>query len=104
MRSVNADDPPEAVVREILESPYTRMPLWRGSTDNIVGVVHAKDLLRALHEVGNDLARIDIIKVAPKPWFVPDTHHPEGPAQRLPAAQGAFRRSSSTNMARSRAW
>ena len=48
---------PEAVVREILQSPHTRMPLWRGSTDNIVGVLHAKDLLRALNEVGNDFAR-----------------------------------------------
>ena len=48
MRSVNADNPPEAVVREILQSPHTRMPLWRGSPDNIVGVLHAKDLLRAL--------------------------------------------------------
>ena len=73
MRLVDADDPPEAVVREILESPYTRMPVYRGATDNIVGVVHAKDLLRALHEVGNDFARIDILKVATKPWFVPDT-------------------------------
>lgn len=73
MRSVNADDPPEAVVREILQSPHTRMPLWRGSLDNIVGVLHAKDLLRALNDVGNDFSRIDVMKIASKPWFVPDT-------------------------------
>jgi Mg2+/Co2+ transporter CorB len=73
MRSVNAAQAPETIVREILKSPHTRMPLWRGSIDNIVGVVHAKDLLRALHEVGNDFSRIDIMKVAAKPWFVPDT-------------------------------
>jgi Mg2+/Co2+ transporter CorB len=73
MKLVDADDPPEVVVREILQSPYTRMPLYRDSTDNIVGVVHAKDLLRALHDVGNDHAQIDILKVATKPWFVPDT-------------------------------
>jgi Mg2+/Co2+ transporter CorB len=73
MRSVNADDPPEALVREILQSPHTRMPLWKGTADNIVGVIHAKDLLRALNEVGNDFAKIDILKVASKPWFVPDT-------------------------------
>jgi Mg2+/Co2+ transporter CorB len=73
MRSVNADNPPEAVVREILQSPHTRMPLWRGSLDNIVGVLHAKDLLRALNDVGNDFSRIDIMKIASKPWFVPDT-------------------------------
>jgi len=73
MRSVNADEPPEAVVSEILGSPYTRIPVWKTKTENIVGVVHTKDLLRALHEVGNDPARIDIMKVASKPWFVPDT-------------------------------
>ncbi|MEZ5810411.1 MAG: HlyC/CorC family transporter [Rhizobiaceae bacterium] len=73
MQMVNADDPPEAVVREILQSPYTRLPVWRGSTDNIVGVVHAKDLLRALNDVGNEPSKIDIRKVATKPWFVPDT-------------------------------
>jgi Mg2+/Co2+ transporter CorB len=73
MRSVNADNTPEAVVREILQSPHTRMPLWKGSTENIVGVLHAKDLLRALNEVGNDFSRIDVMKIATKPWFVPDT-------------------------------
>ena len=73
MRSVNADNAPEAVVREILQSPHTRMPLWKGSLDNIVGVLHAKDLLRALNEVGNDFTKIDVMKIASKPWFVPDT-------------------------------
>lgn len=73
MQSIDAGAEPQVVVREILQSPYTRMPLWRGEPDNIVGVVHAKDLLRALHEVDNDPARINIMKVASKPWFVPDT-------------------------------
>ncbi|BCH29640.1 ion transporter [Mesorhizobium sp. L-8-10] len=73
MRSVNVDDPRETIVREILQSPHTRMPLWRGSLDDIVGVVHAKDLLRALHDLGNDFSKLDIMKVASKPWFVPDT-------------------------------
>lgn len=73
MRGVNVDDPPEVAVRAVLESPYTRMPLWRGSTENIVGVVHAKDLLRALAEPGVEPDKLDITKVAQKPWFVPDT-------------------------------
>ena len=73
MRAVNADDPPEVAVRAVLESPYTRMPLWRGSTDNIIGVVHAKDLLRALAEPNVEPGNLDIVKIAQKPWFVPDT-------------------------------
>ena len=73
MRSINADNPTEAIVREIIQSPHTRMPLWRGSLDNIIGVVHAKDLLLALSEAGDDASRIDLMKIAAKPWFVPDT-------------------------------
>ncbi|MEJ6785126.1 HlyC/CorC family transporter [Aminobacter sp. Piv2-1] len=73
MRLFNADIAPEALVREMLQSPYTRMPLWRSTIDNIVGVIHAKDLLRALNEVEGDYARVDVLKIASKPWFVPDT-------------------------------
>ena len=73
MRAINADDQPEIVVRTVLESPYTRMPLWRGSTDNIIGVVHAKDLLRVLAEPDMEARDLDITKIAQKPWFVPDT-------------------------------
>jgi len=73
MRGLDADDPPEEIVKAVLESPYTRMPLWAGSVDNIVGVVHAKDLLRALTEPGVEPKNLDITKVAQKPWFVPDT-------------------------------
>lgn len=73
MRGVNADDPPEAIVRAILASPYTRMPLWRGSIDNIIGVVHAKDLLRALMEPGASPDKLEIVRIADRPWFVPET-------------------------------
>ncbi|MCB1444221.1 MAG: CBS domain-containing protein [Rhizobiaceae bacterium] len=73
MKGVNADDPPEAVVRTILDSPFTRMPVWKNSTDNIVGVIHAKDILRALTAVGARPETLDIMKIADRPWFVPDT-------------------------------
>ncbi|WP_209603732.1 HlyC/CorC family transporter [Sinorhizobium kostiense] len=73
MRAINADDPPEVCVRDILESPFTRLPLWRGSTDNIIGVVHSKDLLRALAEPNVEPTNLDIVKIAQKPWFVPDS-------------------------------
>ncbi|MBP1845224.1 Mg2+/Co2+ transporter CorB [Rhizobium petrolearium] len=73
MRAVNADDPPDVAVRTVLESPYTRMPVWRNSTENIIGIVHAKDLLRALAEPNVQPDNIDIVKIAQKPWFVPDS-------------------------------
>jgi Mg2+/Co2+ transporter CorB len=71
MQSLNADDPPEAVVEAALASPYTRLPLWREEPENIVGVLHAKDLLRALHAAGGKVAELDIGRIARPPWFVP---------------------------------
>jgi magnesium and cobalt exporter, CNNM family len=73
MRSINADEPAENIVRAMIQSPHTRMPLWRGSLDNIVGVLHAKDVLRALDDVAFDFAGIDVLQIASPPWFVPDT-------------------------------
>ena len=73
MRMLNADDAPAAIVEEALASPYTRLPLYRGETDNIVGVLHAKDLLRAVQAAGGDMSRLDVPSIATTPWFVPDT-------------------------------
>ncbi|OLP62109.1 hypothetical protein BJF93_01265 [Xaviernesmea oryzae] len=73
MRMVNADDPPGVIVRQILDSPFTRMPVWRGTADNIIGVIHAKDLLRALADPAIDAENIDITRITQKPGFVPDT-------------------------------
>lgn len=73
MESINADDPPEQVIKQILASPYTRIPLWQGDSDNIIGVVHSKDILRSLAGKRNEAKTIDIRKIASKPWFVPET-------------------------------
>lgn len=73
MKGINADDPSEAVVRAILDSQFTRMPVWKNSTDNIVGVIHAKDILRALTVAEARPETLDIMKIADRPWFVPDT-------------------------------
>ena len=73
MRMLNAEDPPETIVSEALASAYTRLPLWKGETDNIVGVLHAKDLLRAVNAVGGAMNRVDVEAIATPPWFVPDT-------------------------------
>ncbi len=72
MISLNADDPPETVVNAVIASPVTRIPLWRGNPENIVGVLHVKDLLRALHAVDGDASKIDVSALMSPPWFVPD--------------------------------
>jgi Mg2+/Co2+ transporter CorB len=73
MLMVRADDPPVAVVNTVLDAPVTRLPVWRGSSENVVGMVHAKDMLRALHAVGGDAAKVDLAAIMTPPWFVPDT-------------------------------
>src|SRR5271155_4788207 len=73
MRAIDADLPPLDLVREVLASPYTRMPLWRGEPDNIIGVLHSKDLLRALAAGGGDASKLNIATIALEAWFVPDT-------------------------------
>ncbi|MBI1205861.1 MAG: DUF21 domain-containing protein [Azospirillum sp.] len=70
---IDAALPAAQVVDEVLSSPFTRLPLWLDQPDNIVGVVHAKALLREVRAHHGDLDRIDILGIAAKPWFIPET-------------------------------
>jgi Mg2+/Co2+ transporter CorB len=72
MVTINADLPAEELVREVLASEYTRIPLWRDKPENIIGVLHAKDLLRAIRASEGDTSRIDVSTIALPPWFVPE--------------------------------
>jgi Mg2+/Co2+ transporter CorB len=72
MVMINADLPSEDLVREVLATEYTRIPLWREKPENIVGVLHAKDLLRAIQVADGDLSKIDVSSIASPPWFVPE--------------------------------
>jgi Mg2+/Co2+ transporter CorB len=72
MVMINADLPPEDLVREVLATEYTRIPLWRDKPENIIGVLHAKDLLRAIRASDGDTSRIDVSTIALPPWFVPE--------------------------------
>jgi Mg2+/Co2+ transporter CorB len=77
---VNVGDAPEAILSQCLKSPHTRLPVFKGEPENIVGVVHAKDLLRSVEKLlrGADadmasLDKLDIMNVVRKPYFVPET-------------------------------
>jgi Mg2+/Co2+ transporter CorB len=72
MVTICADDPAEEVVKAALEAEVTRIPLWKGRPENIVGILHAKDLLRAVQASDGDIAKIDATAIARPPWFVPD--------------------------------
>ena len=71
MEMIDADDPHADIMDQVLNSPHTRFPLWRRDPDNIIGVLHAKDLLRAALLRGD--SEFDIPGLASKPWFVPET-------------------------------
>ena len=77
---IDADLPPAEILRQILDSNHTRLPLYRDNTENIVGILHAKDMLRAMNRMMDDgiitdgeLDDFDILTVAMKPYFVPET-------------------------------
>ncbi len=72
MVTIDVGDAPAKVVRDVLAAPYTRIPLWRDTPENIIGVLHGKDLLRALAAAGGDAARIDVASLALPAWFVPE--------------------------------
>jgi Mg2+/Co2+ transporter CorB len=73
MAALDIEQSPQDLVRAVLASNFTRIPLYRDNPDNIVGVLHAKDVLRAVLAPDVDVTQLDILAIASKPWFVPDT-------------------------------
>jgi magnesium and cobalt exporter, CNNM family len=71
--TADVGEPPEQVVETVLKEPVTRVPLWRGTPENIVGILHVRDLLRGIKEAGGDAKKVDIMALARQPWFVPET-------------------------------
>ena len=61
MEMINADDPPAKILDQLMRSQYTRVPIWKEEPENIVGVVHTKDLLLALSRTGWDPESLDIM-------------------------------------------
>lgn len=70
---VSADIDPEIAFRQILASPFTRLPVYAGKSDNIVGVLHVKALLRAIGRNHENVEQISMSSVAAEPYFVPET-------------------------------
>ena len=71
--TVDTEAPVETIVATVLDSPFTRVPLYRGDSDNIVGVLHAKALFRAVRSATAPISAEDVANLAGKPWFIPDT-------------------------------
>ena len=76
---IDADRDPQAILEQCLKANHTRLPVYRDDPDNIIGVVHAKDLLRAMYklpgrrESRHALETFDIATWRCQPYFVPET-------------------------------
>ncbi len=70
---IDSDDSMKIIIKEALESPHTRLPVWKGNPDNIIGVLHAKLLLRELSVAKGNNDQVSLKKIMMEPRFVPET-------------------------------
>jgi Mg2+/Co2+ transporter CorB len=73
MEMINGGLPPEQILAQVAASPHSRFPVWRDDPDSIIGVLHAKNLLTAVHQRGYRVEGLDIAALCNPPWFIPDT-------------------------------
>ncbi len=73
MTMIDGDEDPKDIVAMVLKSGHTRIPVWKETPDNIIGVLHAKNLFAALQKHNGDATKVDIEDILSTPWFVPDT-------------------------------
>ena len=80
IQMIDVADPPDVILDQCLAAPHTRLPVFEGERENVIGLVHAKDLLRAVDKLvrgeGGGIERIaefDVRRVMAEPYFVPET-------------------------------
>jgi putative hemolysin len=69
--AISAEMPPEEALRAVVDSPYTRYPVYRGSLDDVVGVLHVRDLFGAIHDLG--IASVELASIVRPAYVVPET-------------------------------
>ncbi|NDB82274.1 MAG: DUF21 domain-containing protein [Alphaproteobacteria bacterium] len=70
--SIDIDQPLGEIITQALNSPHTRIPMWKGTKDNIVGILHLRSILKALHKNKYNFGKIDISSYITEPWFIPE--------------------------------
>lgn len=70
---IDCDMPPDQLIKAVLESGHTRLPLYKDDQENVIGVLHAKDMLKELSRVEGDFSALNIKKITREAWFVPET-------------------------------
>ncbi len=70
---IDADQSPREILAEALASTHSRLPLYRVEPENIIGVLHAKDLLQAIASANGKIEAVDVESIVREPWFIPET-------------------------------
>lgn len=80
VETVNVDDPIEEVIAQCINSPHSRLPMYREDPENIIGILYVRDLVREMHglvtQAGGSysaIAKLDLDALARPPYFVPET-------------------------------
>ena len=72
--TINVDLPIQEMIDKLLHTPYSRIPVWKDSPENIIGVLRVRTLLSEVQKFNRDeLSAIDVNKLISKPWFIPET-------------------------------
>lgn len=72
IKTINGDLAVKDIVTEALATPHTRIPVWQGNRDNIIGILHIRDLLKALHAHDFNYLKVQISDFMSEPWFILD--------------------------------
>ncbi len=70
---IDADLATSEIIDAALSYSHTRVPLYRDNPENIIGVLHARDLMAAVTRAGGDTSKVDVTAIMRQPWFIPDT-------------------------------
>ncbi len=73
MEMLDADQPTKVLIDQVLACGHSRIPMWRDEPENVIGVLHAKELLAAVARSGGKFASLNVPAMAREPWFIPDT-------------------------------
>jgi len=69
--AISVDMPPEDALATVVDSPFTRYPVFRDSLDEIVGTLHVRDLFSAIHDLG--IASVQLESIIRPSFVVPET-------------------------------
>jgi Mg2+/Co2+ transporter CorB len=73
MITIDADLPPKELFEALIESEHTRVPVWRGTPDNIIGILRTSDVATEFAKRGGSFDGFDVLALMADPWFVPET-------------------------------